>query len=295
MRHEQADPADEAAHRDDGPRYQRRARYHREAQAAQVHAERYGLVVGERSGVEPPAREPDYQNAQDYRGRAEREAFARRARQAAHEPEGYRRKHVLRVGGEFYERDERREERAHNHAGQYHHDDGRRAAHAADCEDERDGGEPRCEGRELDEGGGKAREYAERRAERRARRYAERVRRRERIREKRLEGRARDGEPRAREHRERDARQPYVEQDAARKIRVLNFAEERRKERRERLARRNRKTAEAERGEGRKHERRGAEQNQRGAPVQRPAPPLCGAAKISRARSSLTSRPKISL
>ncbi len=102
-------------------------------------------------------------------------------REAAHQPEGDGRQHVLGVGDVFNHRHQRRKQRADHHAAQNNHHHVRSPAHAADGIDDRDRQHSHHQRAHLRQKHIAAQQNAQRRAEGRARRHAQRVRRGQRI------------------------------------------------------------------------------------------------------------------
>jgi hypothetical protein len=146
VRHDQPDPADDAADRDNRGGHQRRGDNEHETKAARVDAKRLRLLIAERHQVHAPAQKMQRHEAEQDERRGAEHIGGRDGGKAAEQPEGDRRQLIVRVGQHLQERDHRAGERAQHDASQHQNQDrlaaadrrgdGVDEAHRRDAEDE---------------------------------------------------------------------------------------------------------------------------------------------------------------
>ncbi len=205
VRHHEAHPSHDAAHRHRGRGEQRGHHDRHHAQAPHVDAERPGLLLVEGEQVELPPQRDEHQDARQ-RNRSLNGQFAvARVRHAAHEPRGDHGELGVGVGDVLDDRGERVEERGHDDAGQHEHVELGPPLHAPHHDHQGHRDEAEAEREPLDDEDRPRDEDAERRAESRAARDAQDVGRDERVAEDSLERAAGRREGPAHEDRHEDA------------------------------------------------------------------------------------------
>lgn len=170
MGNDETDPPDHAGNRHRRRRQQRRAQDEDRTQTLDVHAHGGSLLVAERHGVELPAHGRKRKRA-DEKGRHEHEhVLERHGGQAAHQSVGDLGKLAFGVGDVLRQRDERGEQRRHDHAAENEHQNGVFTAADALADEVRDTDrrDAEHEGVQLDEHVGKRQQDGDGGAEARA-------------------------------------------------------------------------------------------------------------------------------
>lgn len=117
MRHDQPDPADDAADRNGGGRYQRSAKNNNQPQPPGVNAQSPGFFVPQRQHIDFPAQQKQRYQSGRHDQSGKKQGHLPGTGQAAHQPIRNGRQLVRRIGDQLDQRRCRRKQRTDHDPG----------------------------------------------------------------------------------------------------------------------------------------------------------------------------------